>query len=90
MQGKITVEKLTEAQVKRLKVFSWPIWEKEVSRFEWYYDSIEQCYFLAGSVTIETDEGPVEITKGDFVTFPVGLRCVWVVKEPVRKHYKFH
>ena len=27
-------------------VFSWPIWEKEISTFPWTYDNSETCYFL--------------------------------------------
>jgi uncharacterized cupin superfamily protein len=39
---------------------------------------------------VETPDGKkVEIGKGDFVTFPKGLDCVWDVKEPIRKHYTF-
>ncbi len=38
-------------------VSSWPIWEKEVSRFDWYYDSIEECYLLEGHVEVETADG---------------------------------
>jgi uncharacterized cupin superfamily protein len=52
-------------------VFSWPVWEKEVSRFPWSYDSIEECYILEGDVTVEPKAGkPVSFGKGDFVTFP--------------------
>ncbi len=31
----------------------------------------------------------IKIKKGDYVTFPKGLSCVWDVKEPVKKHYNF-
>jgi uncharacterized protein len=86
----ITVQKLDHADLEKMGVFSWPIWEKEKSRFDWHYDSMEQCYFLKGKVTIETKDGKsVSFGKGDFVTFPVGLSCVWDVKEPVKKHYNF-
>ncbi len=34
-------------------------------------------------------EALVEIEKGDFVTFPEGLGCVWDIKEPVKKHFNF-
>jgi len=85
----IEVEKLSEEELKSRGVESWPIWTKEVSRFDWSYDEPEQCYFLEGQVTVETADGNVEIGKGDFVTFPKGLSCTWDVKEPVRKHYNF-
>ncbi len=86
----IKVQKLSQEQLKKIGVFAWPIWEKEVSRFPWSYDSIEECYFLEGKVTVESEDGKsVSFGKGDFVTFPKGLSCTWNVKEPVRKHYNF-
>ena len=71
-------------------ITSWPIWEKEVSEFPWHYDEQEVCYFLEGEVTVTPEGGkPVKIGKGDLVTFPVCMSCVWKVHKPVRKHYKF-
>jgi uncharacterized protein len=71
-------------------VFNWPIWTKEVSRFDWSYDSVEECLLLEGQVTVETEDGKsVSFGKGDFVTFPKGLSCTWNVHKPVKKHYNF-
>ncbi len=86
---KIKVEKLVEEEINKKDINNWPIWEKEVSTFDWYYDETEQCYFLDGRVIVQTDDGEIEIGKGDFVTFPSGLSCVWKIVEPVRKHYRF-
>jgi uncharacterized cupin superfamily protein len=87
---KIEVEKPTEEKLKSRDVSSWPTWEKEVSRFDWHYDSTEECYLLEGEVVVETEDGEsVKFGKGDFVTFPKGLSCVWDVKQPVKKHYNF-
>lgn len=86
----IKVQRLSQGQLKKMGVFGWPIWEKEVSRFNWSYDSIEECYFLEGEVTVETKDGKtISFGKGDFVTFPKGLSCTWSVKKAVRKHYNF-
>ena len=85
----IEINKPDENELAKRGIESWPIWQKEVSRFDWHYDSIEECYLLEGKVVVETDEGQVEFGKGDFVTFPKGLSCVWDVKEPVKKHYNF-
>jgi uncharacterized cupin superfamily protein len=86
----IKVTKLSGEQLKQMKVGEWPIWEKEVSRFPWSYDSIEECFILEGDVTVETpDSESVHFSKGDFVTFPKGLSCTWDIKKPVRKHYHF-
>ena len=84
----ITVQKLTEKEIETRSIKSWPIWEKEVSRFEYYGDK-EECLLLEGRVVVKTGEGSVEFGKGDFVTFPKGLKCVWDIKEGVKKHYNF-
>jgi uncharacterized cupin superfamily protein len=85
----IKIEKLTPEQIKERGIKQWPVWEKEISVFDWYYDSREQCLFLQGKVIVKTEKESVEIKTGDFVTFPQGLSCVWEVIEPVRKHYRF-
>lgn len=85
----IIVEKLTESEISHRNIMDWPIWEKEVSRFDWEYDGDEQCLFLEGEVVVETAKGNVIIKEGDFVTFPDGLRCVWDIRKPVKKHYYF-
>ena len=87
---KIKVEKTAEKALRDRGVFAWPVWTKEVSRFDWTYDETEECYFLEGDVTVETRDGAkVAFGKGDFVTFPKGLSCTWIIKKPVRKHYNF-
>jgi uncharacterized cupin superfamily protein len=86
---KIKVEKPSRQYLDERNVKSWPIWEKEVSRFDWHYDETEECYLLEGRVVVETKDGTVEFGAGNFVTFPVGLSCVWDIKKPVRKHYNF-
>ncbi len=87
---KISVKKPDQKELESLKVASWPIWEKEISDFDWHYDSTEECFLLEGKVVVTTDDGEtVEFGSGDFVTFPEGLDCRWEVQEPVRKHYRF-
>jgi len=86
----IKVQKLSQEELKKMGVLAWPIWTKEVSRFDWHYDSVEECYLLEGEVVVECKDGKrVSFGKGDFVTFPKGLSCVWGIKKPVRKHYNF-
>ena len=87
---KIKVEKLTDEQIEKRGIKSWSIWEKAISRFDWYYDDMEECLLLEGKVIVETADGEkVEFKKGDFVTFPKGLSCIWDIKEAVKKHYNF-
>jgi len=88
--SEIKVHKPSREELERQGVFEWPTWEKEISRFDWSYGDTEECYLLEGRVDVETPDGKVvSFGKGDFVTFPQGLSCVWDVKEPVRKHYNF-
>lgn len=85
----ILQEQLTDNQIEELGIRQWPIWEKEISRFSYVYEEEELCYFLDGIVVIETEQGATTIKKGDYVTFPKGLSCIWDIKKPVRKHYLF-
>ena len=86
----IKIDKLSQDELKKRGVFDWPIWSKEVSRFDWHYEDIEECLFLEGKVVVKIKDGAsVSFGKGDFVTFPKGLYCMWDIKEPVRKHYNF-
>lgn len=72
-----------------LGIPDWPVWEKGVSRFEWSYDTQETCYILEGKVTVTPEGGvPVSFGKGDLVTFPKGMHCVWEITAPVSKHYR--
>ena len=70
-------------------ILNWPIWECEISTFDWTYSDKETCYLLEGEVTVKTDSENVSFSAGDIVTFPAGLSCVWEVKKAIRKHYKF-
>jgi len=80
----------SDERLKDLGISSWPIWTKEASEFPWQYDAQETCYLLEGDVVVTPDDGdPVEIKKGDLVTFPRGMKCRWKIRKAVRKHYKF-
>jgi len=85
----IKIEKPTDEQLAKLNIDEWGTWEKEKSKFDWYYDMNETCYFLKGKVVVTTEDGEkYQIEKGDLVTFPKGLKCMWEILEPVRKKYK--
>ncbi|MFC1853731.1 cupin domain-containing protein [candidate division CSSED10-310 bacterium] len=90
MKNITVVKNPDHEKLQELGVNSWPIWTKEVSEFPWSYDSPETCYFLEGDVIVTPQGGePVQVGKGDLVTFPEGMACSWKVLQPVRKHYKF-
>ncbi|NQT33394.1 MAG: cupin domain-containing protein [Candidatus Omnitrophica bacterium] len=87
--SKITVKKPDSDELETLGVNSWPIWEKEISRFDWSYSDQETCYILEGNAKVETEDGDtVVFGEGDLVMFPKGLNCVWDIQAPIRKHYK--
>jgi uncharacterized cupin superfamily protein len=87
--GKIIIENLTSEEITKRGILQWPIWEKGISKFDWYYEADEECLILEGEVIIETSEEILTIVAGNFVTFPKGLNCVWDVKRAIRKHYCF-
>lgn len=85
----IRIERPCEEELRKINVYSWPIWTKEISKFDWYYDTDEFCLIIEGRVFVETPDGyRVEIKAGDFVTFPKGLSCKWEIVEPIKKHYR--
>jgi len=85
----IIVRKLSDEEKQQLGIAKWPVWTKEISIFDWYYDAPEECYLLEGEVEVTTRNGEkVSFGVGDFVSFPQGLKCTWCVKKPVRKHYR--
>jgi uncharacterized protein len=80
----------SQERLNQLGVFKWSIWTKEISEFPWTYDEAETCYFLEGDVIVTPDGGqPVQVGKGDLVTFPAGMSCTWNITQDVRKHYQF-
>lgn len=84
------VRQVERSKLEKMGVFDWPVWGKEISTFDWYYDSRETSYFLAGDVVVTPKGGaPVQIGKGDLVTFPAGMSCTWQIRSAVKKHYSF-
>ena len=87
--SKLIINKLSDKEKREMGILTWPIWEKEISRFSWTYSENEQCYIIDGEFTIETDEGNFSVSAGDFVIFEKGLSCVWDIRKPVKKYYNF-
>ncbi|MCK9206045.1 MAG: cupin domain-containing protein [Salinivirgaceae bacterium] len=85
----IIVKKLTEAEYRKMGVQNWPIWEKEISLFDWRYDEKEQFFLIEGEVKIKTKEAEYNVQPGDFVVCPKGLVCEWKITKYVKKHYQF-
>ena len=53
------------------------------------YEDEEHCYIIQGSVKVIGSENTVDIKTGDYVIFPKGLRCTWIVHESIKKYYTF-
>jgi len=89
--GNIVVKRLKEEELHEAGVFSWSIWEKEVSKFSWIYSQQEACYIVDGKATVTPNDGrkAVTIGSGDYVVFPAGMECVWEVHEDIKKHFNF-
>ena len=47
----------SKEKLEDLGVYSWGIWEKEVSKFPWHYDEQETCYLLEGEVVVTPEAG---------------------------------
>ena len=86
----VTIHKPSDEQVQTCQ--SWPIWECGVSEFDWEYTQTEKCLIIEGRITVTDDPETgqsISIGPGDYVQFPNGLKCIWKVTEPVKKHYDF-
>jgi len=86
----VIIKKLPENEINERKIREWPVWTKEISVFDWYYESDEECLIIEGEVDVKTEEGNYTLKAGDFVIFKKGLKCEWNVKSPIRKYYYFH
>ncbi len=85
----IQITKPSEQEIEDLDLDTWGRWAKDVSKFEWDYTAKETCYIFEGEVTVETEWETVSFKAGDLVVFPEGLKCIWNIKKPVVKAYRF-
>lgn len=85
----IIIKQLTNNEFEEMQISSWPIWEKEVSKFPWIYEQTEQCWIIEGEVEIHANEKRYSIKANDFVVFPKDLACIWDIKKDIIKHYNF-
>ena len=86
----IIVEKnLSDTRLAELGISNWNIWECEVRQFRLDMDeALERSYILEGEIVVTPDGGePVTLVPGDYIIFPLGLKSVWSVTKPLRKHY---
>ena len=54
----IEIEKPSKGKLEKDGIEDWPIWEKEISTFDWHYDEKETCYILEGKLTSSQDSNP--------------------------------
>jgi len=86
---RIEIEQPDREELAEAGVFSWPVWEHDEDKFDWFYDKTEHCYVVEGSATIVTEFESLTINPGDYVIFPAGLECVWDIHSKISKHYMF-
>lgn len=85
----IELKRPSDEELKELGIDGWSPWGCDVGSFDWEYDCDEECFIFEGKVKVKTPTTEVEINKGDLVRFPKGLKCTWMVLEPIRKVYRF-
>lgn len=85
----IIIEKLTEEEILAKGVYDWPIWEKEISEFDWTYDEKELFFVLEGEVFISVDNQELHVMPGDFVSCDKNVSCRWRIVKGIKKHYNF-
>jgi hypothetical protein len=86
----VIVKKTTDQEIETCK--NWPIWQSQPSTFDWDYTQTETCLIIEGKVTVtDRPAGQDSITfgPGEMIIFPEGLKCIWSIKEQVRKYYQF-
>ncbi len=87
---KIKIERPNRKKLSSMETEAWSPWECGVETFDWQYvQGTEKAYIQQGRAIVKTDWEEVEISKGDLVTFPKGLKCTWTVLEPIKKIYTF-
>jgi uncharacterized cupin superfamily protein len=91
MSDDILVEhKPSPMKLEVMGVYDWPVWKKEASTFDWEYSQQETCYILRGEFTVTPENGePKSFKRGDLITFPAGMKCIWEITKDVEKHYDY-
>lgn len=86
----ITVQKMTKEEALSKGILKLPVWEKEISEFDWEYSDKESCYIIEGAATVTyANNKEVSFEAGDFVVFPKNLKCRWKITSDIKKHYVF-
>ncbi len=76
-------------RLSSVSLYGWREWTREPDEFPRYYGNDEICYFLEGSAVVIPDDGnPLEIARGDLVTFPAGTSCTWKIQEGIKALYQ--
>ncbi len=91
MSKEILVEhNATPMKLEVMGVYDWPVWRKEASTFDWEYSQQETCYVIRGEFSVTPEGGDEQhFKRGDLITFPQGMKCIWKITKDVEKHYDF-
>ncbi len=87
---KIKTKKISLEEAKKLGVDSWTRWECEPSTFDWEYEEQETAYVFEGDVIVTSGNQKAQIGPGMLLSFPKGMKCVWEVRETIKKAYTFN
>ena len=68
----------------------WKIWDCPVTEFCLDFDETEKANILEGEIVVTPDDEPsVIVVPEDYVVLPTGLKSMWKVTKPLRKHFSY-
>ncbi len=75
--GILVTSSCPENTYEDLGIKNWPIWDCDVSYFDWTYEDKEIPLLLLGEVTVTPDRAePVKCCEGNLVIFPARMKCL--------------
>ncbi len=81
---------IDDERKQELGLENWPVWSREVSKFDWSYSSTETGFLIKGELILHlSGKKTVELSAGDLVQFPAGLDCSWEILADLEKFYSF-
>ncbi len=86
----LIVKHLSDAEVNRLKISSWEVWEHDAIKADWKVEEQETFYVLEGEVNITVGEKTFCVKKNMLASLPKDLECVWEIPKYIKKMYKLN
>ena len=89
MGTKIEKRKPTEAEIDKMGIRNWAIWDSPLDDFDWSYDEKEVFFVLEGDAEIDAGDQKVRFGPGDLIICTPPFECRWKIHKRIKKHYKF-